>query len=180
MKNSTDICISTEDSWFRYRTAAIIIEDGKMLFVTSKNTNYYYTVGGAVNLGEKAETCVEREVFEETGVHFEVDRLCAICENFFIGKEGSVLGKKCQTLELYFLMKPRSLHCSSEQKTQLESLSINQLGDTEELVWIPLEELSVNDIKPEFIKTRLEEILKSDRILHILNGDPDFASKRTC
>ena len=56
------------NGWFRYRAAAIIIEDGHVLFVKNQVDPYYYSVGGGVHLGEKAEDAVKREVLEETGV----------------------------------------------------------------------------------------------------------------
>ena len=78
-----DCGITKENKWFRYRAAAIIIEDGCMLFIGNENENYYYSVGGGVHIGEKAEDACLREVFEETGVRYEIDRLCVIHENFF-------------------------------------------------------------------------------------------------
>lgn len=67
-----------DNHWFRYRAGAIIVEDGKVLFVTSKSFDYYYTVGGGVHIGEKAEECVLREVYEETGIPYEIFRLAAV------------------------------------------------------------------------------------------------------
>ena len=43
------------DGWFRYRAAAIIIEDGCVLFAKNELDSYYYSIGGGVHLGEKAE-----------------------------------------------------------------------------------------------------------------------------
>ena len=54
--------------WFRYRAAAVIVEDGCVLFAENDRDNYLYSVGGAVKMGETAEEAVQREVFEETGV----------------------------------------------------------------------------------------------------------------
>lgn len=78
-----DCGFTNGDRWFRYRAAAIIIEDGEVLFVKNELESYYYSVGGGVHLGEKAEDAVIREVFEETGILYEIDRLAFIHENFF-------------------------------------------------------------------------------------------------
>ena len=67
-----------ENKWFRYRAGAIIIEDGYVLFVGNERDNYLYSVGGAVHIGESAEDAVKREVFEETGAHYEIDRIAFI------------------------------------------------------------------------------------------------------
>lgn len=58
---SNDICFQTNDKWrFRLRAAAIIIENGAVLFATNDAEDYYYTIGGRVELGETAEEAVRR------------------------------------------------------------------------------------------------------------------------
>ena len=43
-----DCCFSADDNWFRYRAAAIIIEDDSFLAVKSETSENYYSVGGGV------------------------------------------------------------------------------------------------------------------------------------
>ena len=93
-----------EKSWFRYRTGAFIIKEDKMLFVKSKIGGYYYMIGGGVHLGETSERCVEREVYEETGMKVQVERLAVVCENFFLGNGGDIDGLDCHTLEFYYMV----------------------------------------------------------------------------
>ena len=96
-----DCCFTDQDNWFRYRAAAIIIEDTDILLAT--NNNYLYSIGGAVKMGETAEEAVIREVLEESGLHYEIDRFVGVHENFFRDK---VIGDySCHELALYFLMK---------------------------------------------------------------------------
>ena len=59
-----DCGFTKEDNWFRYRAAAIIIEDGCVLAVGHEKENYFYSVGGGVHMNEKAEDAVVREVLE--------------------------------------------------------------------------------------------------------------------
>ena len=76
-------CFFTNDGkWFRYRAAAIIVEEGCILFAKNEIDDYFYSIGGAVHMGETAEGAVKREVFEETGVEYDVDHLAIIHENF--------------------------------------------------------------------------------------------------
>ena len=93
------------NNWFRYRTGAFIIKDNKILFVKSKIGGYYYVLGGGVHLGETSEKCIEREVFEETGIKAQVERLAVVCENFFKGIGGTIDGLDCHTMEFYYIMK---------------------------------------------------------------------------
>ena len=50
-----DCGFAKENHRFRFRTGGIIIKDNKMLFVKSSIGNYYYMIGGAVQLGETTE-----------------------------------------------------------------------------------------------------------------------------
>ena len=58
-----DCCFSRDGHWFRYRAAAIIIENGCVLFAGNDSEDYFYSVGGGVHMGETAENAVLREVF---------------------------------------------------------------------------------------------------------------------
>ena len=87
-----------EDKWFRYRAAAIIVENGCVLFAGNANTDYFYSIGGAVHAGETAENAVIREVYEETGVHYDIDRLAVIHENFFIEDIELLKGLDCHEI----------------------------------------------------------------------------------
>lgn len=77
MKLEKDCCFTYGNHWFRYRVGAVIIEDGCILLAKNENSedDYYYSVGGGVHINEKADEAIEREIFEETGVHYEVERL---------------------------------------------------------------------------------------------------------
>lgn len=57
-------------------------------------------------MGETAEEAVAREVIEETGIQYEIDRLVFLHENFFHGN-GSTEGLNCHEVALYFLMRPK-------------------------------------------------------------------------
>ena len=159
-----DCCFMADDNWFRYRTGAIIIEDGSFLVVKSESSKYFYTVGGGVHMNEKSEECIVREVKEETGVDYEVDRLAVICENFF--KENS-LGYEplhCHVIEFYYLMKSRG-------KKDAKCNSIGWDNARESIHWIPLDQLPETDVRPEFLRTRMKEILENKGVLHIVNDE---------
>lgn len=128
-----DCGFTKDDGWFRYKAAAIIIENGCVLFAKNDRDDYYYPVGGGVHIGEKAEDAVEREVYEETGIHYEIDRLAFIHENFFIGS-GSLDGYNCHEISFYFLMKQRGT-----QKLNSNSYSG---GFKEYMHWLPINKLS--------------------------------------
>lgn len=151
-----DCCFVTDKNRFRYRAAAIIIEDGCVLMAGNNRASYYYSVGGGVRLGETAEEAVVREVFEETGIHYEIERLAFIHENFFTFKEGeaqnSLKGKNCHELTFYFLMKSRG--------TQALNSDSYCIDGKEYMYWIPIDEYKNKKAFPEFFGEKLPELLK--------------------
>ena len=153
-----DCGIEKGNNWFRYRAGAIIINDGKMLFVKSAIGDYYYMIGGGVHLGETSPNCIEREVLEETGIHAKVDYLAVVCENFFRGHGGTIDGMDCHTIEFYYYMKV------------LDDVSkCNSIADNgEELVWLSIDEIEKSKIKPTFIRERIREILSEKKTIHVV------------
>jgi len=80
-----DMTVPCGDGMINIRVGAIIMKDGKILMVGNANRpEYLYTVGGRIQFGETAEEAVIREVYEETGVRMEVERL-----GFVLLHEGS-------------------------------------------------------------------------------------------
>lgn len=148
--------------WFRYRAAGIIIEDGAVLFIGNKSENYLYSVGGAVHHGETAEDAARREAFEETGVHYEIDRLAVVHENFFDENDGTLRGLSCHEICMYFLMKPRGTR-------KLGPEGKNSFGDMETRHWIPIEELGNYKAFPSFLWGYLAR--PHDGVEHIVSDE---------
>ncbi len=158
-----DCGFTKENHWFRYRAAAIIIEDNCVLLAGNENEDYLYSVGGAVHMGETAEDAVKREVFEETGVQYEIDHLAVIHENFFNENSGSLNGLECHEICFYYMMKPRG-------SKELNSNSYTQ-GVNESMHWISVEDLDKRKAFPSFLKDYLsrthsgiEHIVTDERI----------------
>ena len=154
---------SDKNSYFRYRAAAIIVEDGCVLFAGNEAADYLYSIGGAVHMGETAEDAVKREVLEETGVRYETDRLAVIHENFFRESSGFHAGTDCHEIAFYFIMKPRG---SRELKSDSYTVGVR-----ETMHWIPIGELDRYRAYPTFMKdflqsghTGLEHIVTDERI----------------
>lgn len=149
-----------EKNRFRYRAAAIIVEDNKILLAKNNVTDYYYSVGGAVHLGETSEKAVVREVFEETGEIYEIDKLAIIHENIYWGSDPGFEGVLCHEICFYYRMKSKGF------------LDIKYIGQTtdgakEEVKWIEFEKLHDITVYPQFLYKYLNE--NQSRIMHIVD-----------
>ncbi len=161
MEKERDCGFTDGCKWFRYRAGAIIVEDGCVLLVGNENENYLYSVGGGVHMLERSEDAVVREVFEETGVRYEIDRLAVIHENFFNENSGTLKGLECHEIAFFYLMKPRGTR-------ELHSESYTH-GVRENMCWIPIRELKNYKAFPSF----LEEFLLSPKkeLVHIVTDE---------
>jgi len=136
-----DIHLNNDDYTFKYRVCGIIIENGHALVMGNGQYDYFYAVGGKVMMGETAEEAIVREVWEETGVAYKVQRLVFIHESFFMRNN-----KQSHELAFYFLMKPQGKGLFSYQNGE------------EFLKWIPVEEYERHQIYPEFLRGRLSNL----------------------
>ena len=155
-----DCGFSRGDKWFRFRVGAIIIEEEKILFVRNRREEFYYTVGGGVHLGETSEEAIEREVYEETGLKYEVDRIAFIHEYFFY-LEVDDIRRECQEISFYYLMKPmgRRMEITKESRT---------LGVREEFHWLALKELEKYEGYPEFLHEMIKNVRDGKRVGHLV------------
>ena len=150
---NNDICFQTADKRrFRLRAAAIIIENGCVLFATNDLESYYYSIGGGIELGETAEEAVLREVKEETGVDYEIDRLAFIQENFFKRDDGMLKDLSCHEITFYFMMKSRG-----SQQLNSHSMTANNTIE-ERMVWLPIDKLSEYEAYPFFFREKLKNL----------------------
>lgn len=140
-----DISIKTASGRFNYRVGAIIIDDNKLLMVKNSNAPYHYSVGGRVKFGESSTDAVLREVYEETQMRFEIDRLEFIHENFFIWE---IDEEPFHEISFFYRMKPQKIG-------NLNCTTISENGGDETLCWINLEDINQYAIYPDFFKTEL-------------------------
>lgn len=91
---------------------------------------------------------MRREVFEETGIRMEIDRLGFIHENFFLGDSLAKKGNVVHEISFFFYMKvPEDFEFVCE--------SFTEDGDKEHLVWITAGHPKT--YYPEFFRTELAD-----------------------
>lgn len=72
----------------------MIVQDGKVLLVKRKSeplAGQWSLPGGAVEVGETLETCVAREILEETGLEVRVGPVVEVLDRITHDDEGRVL-----------------------------------------------------------------------------------------
>ncbi|GGE23788.1 NUDIX hydrolase [Streptococcus himalayensis] len=73
----------SQNQIFGVRATALIMRGNRLFLSYRKETETYYTIGGAIEVGESTEEAVSREVKEELGIDVTVKQLAFIVENEF-------------------------------------------------------------------------------------------------
>ena len=128
------------DTVFGVRATALIVEEGKLLVVEDEDG--FYTIGGAIQVGERTEEAVIREVKEELGVKAQARQLAFVVENRF-----EQAGVHFHNIEFHYLV------------DLLEDAPLTMQEDERQLPcrWIALNQLHTVPLKPGFLKTVLPE-----------------------
>lgn len=149
-----DMAVACENGIINIRVGAIILKDGKLLMVGNQRSDYLYSVGGRIKFGETAEQAVVREVFEETGVKMQIDRLGFVHENYFFGDSPTNYGKLIYEISFFFYMKvPGDFVPQCDSFTEDDS--------KEYLKWISPDD--AQKIYPAFFRTELKNPSKEVR-----------------
>ena len=157
---SQDLCMKMENGILNIRVGAIIMKGEKFLMVGNNRFDHLYSVGGRIKFGETAEEAVVREVYEETGVKMEIDRLGFIHENFFPGDSVVKKGNIVHEISFFFYMKvPADFDPVSD--------SFTEDGNPEFLKWITVDEPQT--FYPEFFRTEL--LNPSKEVKHFVTRD---------
>lgn len=150
-----DIAMKTPDGDFTLRAAALIINNNQLLAVKHNNFDCFYTIGGGINLNETSADAVIREVCEETGYHFSVDRLVFIQERFY-----NISNAHHHEVVFFYLMKSTDVQIENETCTDQQE---------EKLYWLSINELQNTNLVPEFLKTALTNI--PEEVIHIISKE---------
>ncbi len=158
-----DISFIKDKQLFRLRAAALIIRDNKLLMAWNKKDDHYYSIGGAVRLGESLEAAVIREVCEECGIEMNIDRLLAVHQNFFQGLKGY----DWHEISFYYLMDSDSVEDWSRLGIHK---SLNMYGVEEGVAWLAIDKYEEAKAYPLFFKD-IKQILLEDGPLMLVTKD---------
>ena len=157
---ASDCTVAIDNGYINIRVGAIIMKGEKFLMVGNQKDDYLYSVGGRIQFGESAEEAVVREVFEETGVKLEVDRLGFVHENFFYGDYGKKEDKLIYEISYFFFMK-------TPDDFEPVCDSFTDDASKERLVWV--DEKSDITYYPTFFREELKH--HSNTVKHIVTDN---------
>ncbi|MCL2169159.1 MAG: NUDIX domain-containing protein [Defluviitaleaceae bacterium] len=122
------------------RASAFIIKDNKLLFAKNKDSPYYL-VGGGIERGETSKEALQREIFEETGLSLEVDKLAIIQERF-----GIIDNQKFHEIRFFYSVK-------NDAPINIAEGTFTDQGTDETLHWLPIDKLHDFNIVPKFLQS---------------------------
>ena len=147
-----DIRVRVGEATFIARAGAVIVRDGATLLAQNDREQCFYTVGGAIELGEVAEASLHRELREELGVEAVSCSLVAVQENFWARRSPSddppaERGSLIHELHFFFRVElPENFtidpdHIDPDAHTKVH----------ESFVWVPLGDLPQLTVFPAFL-----------------------------
>ena len=135
---------------FGVRATALILQNGKLL--VTKDRGKYYTIGGAIQVNERTEDAVVREVREELGVKAEALQLAFVVENRF--EQAGIHYHNIEFHYLVDLLEDAPLTMQEDKKMQ-------------PCEWIDLDKLKGINLVPAFLKTALPDWDGQLRHIHL-------------
>ena len=115
---------SEEIQFFGVRATALIVQNRKLL--VTKDKGKYYTIGGAIQVNERTEEAVVREVREELGVKAQAGQLAFVVENRF--EQDGVSYHNIEFHYLVDLLEDAPLTMQEDEKSQpCEWIDLDQL-----------------------------------------------------
>ena len=145
-----DFRTKVENTVFGVRATALIVQNRKLL--VTKDKNQYYTIGGAIQVNERTEEAVVREVREELGVKAQAGQLAFVVENRF--EQAGIHYHNIEFHYLVDLLEDAPLIMQEDEKSQ-------------PCEWIDLDKLEDIQLVPAFLKTDLPDWDGQLRHIHL-------------
>lgn len=146
---------------FNQRVAGIIKNDNKILLCKKDGQDHWSLPGGRVKFNETSENALRRKILEELELpNIKNSKTLWISENFFEENDRSI-----HEIIIYYEVKLED----DDVLFDLESLELEEDNKLMIFKWFDLDKLENEDIKPEYLKNRLNNI--NDVIEHFIEKE---------
>ena len=142
--------ISKDKFIFRPSVYASIVKDEKILMLRCRSNGKFWLPGGGVELCERLDEALKREVREETGLEVEIEHFITFRENFFYYDPSD---EAFHAFLFFYKCRPLTFDL-------LENNKIND-GEAHSPEWISLDDIKDGKFDGE-INKKLLEILKNN------------------
>ena len=133
---------------------AVIIDQDHILLCKTLDCpiDFYFLPGGHIEHKESAEQAVLRELMEEAGANGTIRRLLGCLEHIFEPGHNSI----CHNHEYNFVFEV-------ESERLKKHIPVPKCEDHIDVLWLPINQLSFIDFRPEPLKELLPLWLKSEK-----------------
>ena len=154
-----DITIDVDDYKLNVRAAGVMTHNGKVLVHRNVNSDHYALIGGRVEIEEKSEETIKREIKEELGKDIKITEYISTIENFF-----EIKGSKYH--EIMFVY---GIEFINEEDKKIDYVMKNIEGkDYLQYEWIELDRIEEYTLLPKVLK----EVLKENKFpIHKINDE---------
>jgi ADP-ribose pyrophosphatase YjhB (NUDIX family) len=144
------VSFASDGTRFHYCVDGVCIHQEHVLLCRAGQSDYWFTPGGRVELGETSQQALSREMQEELGEDVAVGRLLWIVENLFLmGAEPTH-----ELALMYAITLPPTspfLDLAHERVTM-------DAGTTLTLRWFPLATLAEVELRPAFLRSAFQQL----------------------
>lgn len=153
-----DLTIRLPGGTFNFRVAAVMIHEGKLLIMRDSLSPCWYLPGGRVQLQERAEQALVRELQEELGICATLQRPLWLAQSFY---REPVTGESYHELGLYLL--------TDISKTDLLSRGEIFCAREEQWIntfrWVDFDSLRRLRLYPQFLKEQIFHLPQALRLV---------------
>lgn len=144
-----DVDIPVDKFFFRPSVYGFVINNKKVLVMRNKSNGKFWFPGGGIEIGERLEVGLKREVKEETGIDIIIDKLIFMKENFFYYQP---LDEAYHAFLFFYLCRPVTQNLLADD-------AVNDL-ESKKPRWV-----LISSIKPDDISDLSDDIYSSLQLL---------------
>lgn len=147
--HGNNIKLPKKKFFFRPSVYGIIFHEGKIVTQINKSSGKMWIPGGGIELGEKIEDALKREIAEETGLDVHIGKHLFFAENFFYYRETD---EAFHAILLFFLCQPKNFEFKKDKEIDD--------GEASQTTWTKISDMKAEDMSSlgDIIISKLKEL----------------------